>query len=124
MVNSIFINIMKEFLLIFRNASLPEGKYSPEEMQNIMKQWEKWMGSIAVQNKLVSSGSRLGYEGVTVKPGNVITNGPFPETKEIVGGYTLIKTDSLEDATKIAKDCPILTVGGSVEVRLQIPVNS
>ena len=114
---------MKEFLMIFRNAALPEGKYSPEEMQNIMKQWENWMGGIAAQNKLVSVGSRLGIEGVTIKSGNVITNGPYPELKEIVGGYTLIKADSLEDATEIAKDCPILNVGGSVELRVQIPMN-
>ena len=115
---------MKEFLMIFRNVSLPEGKYSPEEMQQIMKQWENWMGSIAAQNKLVSTGSRLGMEGVTIKPGNVITNGPYPELKEIVGGYSLIRAESVEDATEIAKGCPILNVGGSVEVRVQLPMDN
>src|SRR5579863_5469234 len=111
---------MNEFLLIFRNTSLPEGKYSPEEMQHILKQWENWMGSIAAQGKLTNSGSRLGYQGVTVRPGNIITNGPYTETKEIVGGYIIVSAESLQQATEIARGCPILDVGGSVEVRIQI----
>ena len=114
---------MNEFLLIFRNTTIPEGKYSPEEIQGIMKQWENWMGNMAAQNKLISIGSRLSPEGLTLKPNNVITNGPYTEIKEIVGGYTLIRADSLEDAAEIAKGCPILNVGGSVEVRAQVPVN-
>jgi len=114
---------MKEFLMIFRNAHLPEGKYSPDEMQDIMQQWQNWMGSIAAQNKLANSGSRLGSEGLTIKPGKVITNGPYTEIKEIVGGYIIVTADSLEDATEIGMECPILNVGGSVEVRTQIPMN-
>jgi hypothetical protein len=114
---------MKEFLMIFRNNALPEGKYSPDEMQAIMKQWENWMGGIAAQNKLANSGSRLGTEGLTIKPGNVIINGPYAEIKEIVGGYIIVRAESLEDATEIGKGCPILNVGGNVEVRTQIPMN-
>src|ERR1700742_3027475 len=108
---------MKEFLMIYRNEAMPEAKYSPDEMQAILKQWENWMGSIAAQNKLVSQGNRLGSEGATVKPGNVVTDGPYAEIKEFIGGYTMIKADTLQEAVEIAKGCPILHVGGNVEVR-------
>ncbi|MDB5022962.1 MAG: transcription initiation protein [Mucilaginibacter sp.] len=114
---------MKEFLMIFRNNALPEAKYSPDEMQAIMKQWENWMGGIAAQNKLANSGSRLGTEGLTIKPGNVIINGPYAEIKEIVGGYIIVRAESLEEAAEIGKGCPILNVGGNVELRTQIPMN-
>ena len=108
---------MKEFLLIFRNSEAPETTHSPEQMQELMQQWIDWFGGIAAQNKLVDKGNRLGTQGKTVKPGNVITDGPYMEIKEMIGGYSMIRTTSLEDATAIAQGCPILKVGGSVEVR-------
>jgi hypothetical protein len=114
---------MQEFLLIFRRSySGPESTMSPEQLQSMMKPWQDWIGSIAAQNKLVTAGNRLAGGGNVVKPDNVVTNGPYVETKEAVGGYTIIKADSLEEATAISKGCPILTVGGSVEVRTIIPM--
>ena len=108
---------MKEFLLIFRNDfnNLPKG--SPEEMQAMTKKWMDWIGGIAAQNKLADRGNRLGSSGKVVKPNNVITDGPYSEIKESVGGYSIIKADSYEDAVDIAKGCPVLTMGGNVEVR-------
>lgn len=96
---------------------------SPEQLQAMMKPWQDWMGSIAAQNKLVDAGNRLESEGTVVKPNNVVTNGPYVEIKEAVGGYTIIRADSLKDATEISKGCPILFVGGSVEVRAIIPMD-
>ena len=109
---------MKEFLLVFRaeTRSNPVPP-SPEEMQNSMKPWQDWLGSLAAQNKLVSPGNRLASSGNVVRPGNIITNGPFVELKEAVGGYTLIKASTLEEASELAKGCPILHFNGSVEVR-------
>lgn len=114
---------MNEFALIFRNDFMPEVKFSPDEMQAIMQQWQAWMSGIAAQGKMASTGNRLGGEGKTLKPGNVITNGPYAEIKEIVGGYIIIKSDTIDEATEIAKGCPILTVGGNVEVRNIVPIN-
>ena len=76
-----------------------------------------WIGGIAAQNKLVDRGNRLFPSGKVVKPGNIITDGPYSEIKESIGGYSIVKADSLEEATELAKGCPALTVGGSVEVR-------
>jgi hypothetical protein len=111
---------MKEFLLVFRNDFGAVQVPSPEEMQARTKKWMDWVGGIAAQNKLVDRGNRLSNEGAVLKPGNIITDGPFVEIKESIGGYTLIKAESLEDAIELSKGCPILEFGGNVEVR---PIN-
>lgn len=108
---------MKDFLLLFRNSEAPEASRSPEQMQAVTRQWMDWLGSITARDQLVDKGNRLGQQGKTIRTGQVITDGPYMETKEMVGGFTMIRANSLEEATEIASGCPILTVGGSVEVR-------
>lgn len=109
---------MKEFLLVFRRDYVSnEPNLSPEQLQAMMKPWQDWIGNIAAQNKLVTAGNRLDSEGCVVKPGNVITDGPYVEMKEAIGGYTIIKADSIKEAAEISKSCPILSMGGNVEVR-------
>jgi hypothetical protein len=107
---------MKEFMLVFRNAGMGDFKPTPEQIQQVEKQWADWFATIAVQGKL-SGGIRPAPEGKTVRPGNVVTDGPYAEIKEILMGATLVKTDSIEEAVEIAKGCPILLIGGTVEVR-------
>ena len=103
--------------MIFRNDYNTDAYQSPEQMQVLMQQWMDWLGSMAAQNKVVSSGNRLGSQGKVVRPGKLVTDGPYTELKEFVGGYIIVRADSVEEAAKMAKNCPILTVGGSVEVR-------
>ena len=115
---------MNEFLLIFRrDFKTADTQPSPEELQNMMKAWQNWMGSIAARNKLVNSGNRLSAEGKVVKPGAVVTNGPYVEMKEAIGGYIIIRAESMEEAAEISKGCPILTIGGNVEVRTIVPMD-
>ncbi len=114
---------MNEFVLIFRNDFLPEAKFSPDEMQAIMQHWQEWIGGIAAKGLLANGGNRLSSNGNTVKPNNIITDGPFVEIKEIISGYIVIKAADIDDAAEIAKGCPILMVGGNVEVRDIIPMN-
>jgi hypothetical protein len=114
---------MNEFLLIFRRDFTPGGAQpSPEQMQAMMKDWQDWMGSIAAQNKLVNSGNRLAQDGQVVKPGGIITDGPYVEIKEAIGGYIIIRAASLGEASEISKGCPVLSIGGNVEVRSIIPM--
>ncbi len=109
---------MKEFLLLFRTDRVaPELRPSPEELQAMMKPWQDWLGSIAAQNKMANPGARLSWQGKVVRPDKVVTNGPYVETKEAVGGFIIIKSATIEDATELAKGCPILMAGGNVEVR-------
>jgi hypothetical protein len=119
------LNTMNEFVLIFRTDYLPEAKFSPDEMQSMMQHWQNWMGSIAAQNKLASTGNRLGSSGATLKPGNVITNGPFAEIKEIITGYIVVRAESIDEAAEMAKGCPLVVGGGGqVEVRNIIPMGN
>lgn len=113
---------MKDFLFVFRNDYKSLQPSSPEEMQAEMKKWMDWIGGIAAQNKLVTAGNRLGSAGKVVKANNVITDGPYTEIKELIGGYTIVKAATYEEATEMAKGCPILAYGGNVEVRDIVPM--
>jgi hypothetical protein len=108
---------MEEFILIFRHQ---DGKKiaSPEQMQIWMKQTMDWIGGIAAQNKF-SGGNGLPFEDArVVKHNNVVTNGPFGEIKETIGGYIIVKANSVDEAVEFAKGCPVLQgEGNSVEVR-------
>jgi hypothetical protein len=88
-----------------------------EEMAANTKRWMDWIGSIAAQNKLTDRGNRLEVSGKVINKDSTITNGPYAEIKESIGGYSIIKADSYEAAIELAKGCPILTTGGNVEVR-------
>jgi hypothetical protein len=114
---------MKEFLLIFRNVP-PAGDAlpTPDQLKEVSKPWQDWMGSIAAQGKLANMGNRLSFGGVTVKP-DTVTDGPYAEIKEIILGYTVVKTDTQDEAIELAKSCPILSVGGNVEVRYIVPMH-
>jgi hypothetical protein len=112
---------MKEFMLIFRHED-GNKVASPEQIQVWMKQTMDWIGGIAAQNKFVG-GNGLQFEGAKVittkssKP--VVTNGPFGDIKETLGGYIVVKANSFEEAVEFAKGSPVLQgEGNSVEVRL------
>ncbi len=116
---------MKEFVLIFRNSNNPGESPSPEQMQGVMKQWQDWMGSIAAQNKLANSGNRLSMaDSRVVKPNKVITNGPYAEISEAINGYIIVNATSVDEAAELAKGCPILLMGGNVEVRTIVPMDN
>jgi len=112
---------MKEFVLIFRTSDNPDYSPSPDEMQEGLTKWMNWMGGIAAQNKLANRGSRLSIaNSKTVKPNNVIVDGPYTEIKEFINGFTIVKAATIEEAVEMANGCPILDTGGNVEVRLVV----
>ena len=108
---------MTDFLFVFRNDYKAQLKASPEEMQAVMKQWMDWIGGIAAQNKLTDKGNRLGFGGKVVRSNDFVTDGPFADLKEIVSGYIIVKAENFDEAAEMSKGCPILNIGGSVEVR-------
>jgi len=109
---------MKEFVLIFRHEDGSKIA-SPEQMQIWMKQTMDWLGEIAAQNKLVNQGNGLSFdESRVVNHKGIVTNGPFGDLKETIGGYVIVKANSVEEAVEFAKGCPILQgEGNTVEVR-------
>jgi hypothetical protein len=107
---------MKDFMFIFRNKT-DRPQPTPEEMQKIMQLWMGWIDKLKQKN-IYSAGEPLTPPGKVVKGNNAtVTDGPFAESKEVVGGFFIVKANSLEEATELAKDCPDLPNGGSVEVR-------
>ena len=108
---------MDKFLYVFRGGDARRAAASPEEMQQHMQKWMAWMDGLGKEGKLVA-GEPLHSEGKVVKEaGAVITDGPFAEGKEIVGGYLIVNASDLDGAVEISKGCPIFEHGGSVEVR-------
>lgn len=113
---------MNEFVLIIRRDMVSKDAVpSPEQMQAAIKPFQDWIGGIAAQNKLVSPPKRWDADGRVVKQDNLVINGPYAEIKESVGGLFLIRAKDYEEAVEIAKGCPILQWGASVEVRMAIP---
>ena len=108
---------MKDYLLVYRddNSFMPDR--TPEEMQALTKRWMDWIGGIAAQNKLTDRGNRLDNSGKVIRNASAVTDGPYAEIKESIGGYSIIKADSYDAAIELAKGCPIFTTGGNVEVR-------
>ncbi len=107
---------MKEFMMIFRGEKNDQPTPSPEQFQAILKQWQDWIGGIAAQGKFVSTNA-LGDEGRTVNAAGLVSDGPYAEVKEFVGGYIVVKAEDLDDAVKLSAGCPVLENGGTVEVR-------
>ena len=109
---------MDEFILIFRHQD--GGKIaSPEQLQEWMKQTMDWIGTITAKSKFIGGNGLLFQDARTVHHNQVVTNGPFGEIKETIGGYIMVKADSVEEAVEFAKGCPVLQGdGNTVEVRM------
>jgi len=106
---------MSEFLFLYRGG---ERGGSPEEMQQRMQKWVAWMKDLGAKGFLKDQGHPLERGGKLVKgQQKVVTDGPYPETKDIVGGYSMVDARDLDHATELSKGCPIFEMGGSVEVR-------
>ncbi len=108
---------MDEFMLIFRHED-GQKVASPEQIQAWMKQTMDWIGGIAAQDKFVV-GNGLPFDGARVVHANkTVTNGPFGDIKETLGGYIIVKAGSVAEAVEFAKGSPVLQgEGNTVEVR-------
>jgi hypothetical protein len=107
-------------LLIFRGTDWYQG-LSPEQMQQVADQWMAWFNRLKDEGTAVA-GNPLEPGGAIVsgKTG-VVSDGPFAESKETIGGYFLLKVPTLEDAIAIAQQCPGLPHGIRVEIRAIAP---
>src|SRR4051812_16790542 len=88
--------IMKEYILLFRHENV-NGKVSPEQMQQWMKQQMDWVAGIVAQNKFVSGTGLLFDDAKVVNHKKLVTNGPFGDIKETLGGYIIVKAASAEE---------------------------
>jgi hypothetical protein len=114
---------MEEYLILMRlDLITKEAQPSPEQMQEYMKIYNDWVGSIAAQNRYIG-GKGLSTEGKVIRSNDMITDGPYAEIKESLAGFIMIKARDFDDAVRIAKDCPILEGDNSVEVRKVVSVH-
>ncbi|MDB6108500.1 MAG: hypothetical protein JWR69_250 [Pedosphaera sp.] len=104
-------------MLIFRGTDWYKG-LSPQEMQQVGDQWMAWFKRLTDEGKALA-GNPLERKGkiVSGKNGRVLSDGPFAESKETIGGYFLLAVNTLDEAVAIAQECPGLPYGIRVEVR-------
>jgi len=106
---------MAEFLYLYRGGT--RGA-TAEESEQIMQKWMSWFKELTASGNLKDGGQPLEAEGKVVRDKRgTVTDGPFAEAKDLVGGYTLIEAENLGRAAELAQGCPILERQGLVEVR-------
>jgi len=111
---------MKDFLYLFRGGN---AGTTPEDRQRSMQRWRAWIEQLTKVGKF-KGGFPLESGGKIISGANkVVTDGPFPESKEVVGGYLLVSAKDLAEAVELSKGCPIYTEGGAVEVRPIVEMN-
>jgi hypothetical protein len=108
--------LKSEYLLLFRGADWHK-ELSPEEVQTTMTDWMAWFNRIVEQGRC-KGGQSLGPEGkVVAGEAGSVSDGPFAESKETVAGYFLLNVEDIDEALEIARECPALAYGMTVEVR-------
>ena len=106
---------MSEFVFLYRSGQVTRW---PEEAHQTMQKWAAWLKELADKGHIKDRGQPLDGRGKLVKgKQKVVTDGPFAEAKDIIGGYTLIEARDLEQAVELSKGCPIFERDGAVEVR-------
>jgi hypothetical protein len=104
------------YMLLFVGMDWQKG-LSPEQTQKVSEEWMAWFKRLTEEGKAVA-GHPLGVEGKSVSGKNrIVTDGPFAETKEAIGGYFMLDVGTIEEAVAIAQQCPGLPYGAKVEVR-------
>jgi len=110
-------NATNQYLLLFRGSGWDKD-LPLEELEKTMDTVNGWFESLQ-QRGIIKAGQALEPEGrvISARSGRPLSDGPFVESKETIGGYLLLEVDSLEEATAVAKSNPILKCGGTTEVR-------
>ena len=105
------------YLLLYRSNKWYEA-LSHEELQKVLSQNKAWIERLNAQGK-AKSGHALERKGATVsgKNGRLVSDGPFAESKEAIGGYLVLDVETIEEAIAIAQSSPSLAYGTSIEVR-------
>lgn len=108
---------MAQFMYLFRRP-LGWKPASPEAMQQTMKAWMTWMEDLKKSGNLAATGERLSENGTVVRgKAKTVTDGPYAEAKDSVGGYMLVEANDLAQAVKLSHGCPIFEIDGAVEIR-------
>ena len=108
---------MPKFMFVYRGGNEEMKDASPEEMQQVMQMWMDWIQTGVEAGWMIDGGDALKPEGAVVNGDLTVTDGPFAESKELVGGYSMVEAANLAAAVELAKTSPSPKYGGKVEVR-------
>ena len=111
---------MAKFMLLLHDNPSGFADVSPEQMQKVIEKYQAW-GKRLREQGLIHGSHKLKDEPGKVmrsKDGQIrVTDGPYSESKEILGGFYIIEADDYAQAIERSRDCPHLSYGGTVEVR-------
>ncbi|MEQ9263636.1 MAG: YciI family protein [Balneolaceae bacterium] len=106
---------MNKYMLILFEHENAYADFSPEEMQKEIAAHGQWIQELGEH---YDSGEPLHQPAKTIiGKDKITTDGPFIESKELVSGFYILNASSFDEATELAKGCPVLRLGGKVEVR-------
>jgi hypothetical protein len=111
---------MPQFILLLHETPAAFSAIAPEEMQTIIQRYVAWGARLREAGILADSHKLTGEPGQVMRghAGQVrVTDGPYSEAKEVLGGYFTIVAASYDEAVERARDCPHLEYGGTIEVR-------
>ena len=116
---------MAQFLLLLHEKPEEFAQISPAQMQQVIEKYRAWHEKLAAEQKLVDGRKLTDEFGRVLRPSDsepLVTDGPYSETKEVIGGFFVVEAADYDAACTLASDCPHLVYGGSIEVREIDPV--
>ena len=110
---------MNRYLLLLHESSTGFSDISPEEIQGIVNEYKAWSDKMGQAGHLVMGEKLQDGSGRNLRQGDagLVVDGPFSETKEVVGGLFLIESRDYDHAVELCSDCPHLKYGGRIEIR-------
>ena len=105
---------MQRYLFIRRSSGGPQERPAPAQQQDVYAAFDAWQQKFKAN--IVDMGGRLKPGGKVVRASSV-TDGPFAEAKELVGGFMIVSAESYEQALAVAREMPGWTAGASIEIR-------
>jgi hypothetical protein len=105
---------MEKFMLIFHGGHQPS---SPADMQTHMGKWMAWIDKLRSEDRYVSGEPLVPGGKLISGSSKTVTDGPYTEGKEVVGGFFIINAKDMDEAVELSKDSPDYEFGGSVQVR-------
>jgi len=108
---------MSEFLYLYRGGANRADR-TPAENEASLKEWVTWLTDLGQKGHIKDPGQPLEDTGKVVSgKAKTITDGPYAEAKDLIGGYTIVEATDIEQAAQLAGGCPIFQIGGAVEIR-------
>src|SRR5947209_8237021 len=108
---------MTQYMAVLRGTAAEWKRQSPEAIQRIMEKYMAWVKKLRDEERFVGGSALTENSRVLSSSGSqIVIDGPFPETKEMLTGYFLFHASNIEEAIGVAQDCPALLHGEKVEV--------